>query len=737
MELLDKVQKYDSDYILDHDIKIIDPKTGFQTRLINLILSDVAGTNAHESNFSQIMKEILSSRETDFLLESLQQRIRNSVLPPVYDDDKFVFYDTNQEYSFSVGAKYGEFVNMLIQGKDRVKRLEIEKIYNNSDDLLYDIYRANKIAEFFCSYAISIDPKEFGSSYALNILYPFIYNKNNTPGFKQFQTQKILSRQTFLENFERDKALFPEVVEELDNPNNILTRNANKLVEKHNSNIVELKKASIFNAYVRNMIIPMINNNIDNNKDKFIEKFGDVIKAKETMTKQILSYANDFYNPFKRDNVAFKQVNEIFSLYMITVLDISLYNDEILKRELGILEDATWPEVIVSLNKVRPPIDLDKVSKAGRTIKIFSNGTEPREFRALAPTDTSVPFTIGLKTFSSVDEYIIYKVYSENMKYSPELIQKLLPEGRSRFKTEVERYVKNRVYESMTKYVNLWLEVSKNKELIESTKGKNILFGVESKFLGKNGKNMLGKYLMLIREESSKTIKNPIIVNWVQTKIADMKNAIAFAKDKLKANLDSRAQILNFLNTVYNFRSINSDLRVEVSAKDTNPAILSYLNKFVAYTLSIIDEKDFEKFYKEGDELQKSINRGLSIYQKNKFITEFIYYIKKSILKKKAVMKKYTLEDLSFVLSLINNRDVNISSEKEAEEFLDNKRIAFFLETLKHQINITEEMLEEEEETQEFILGEKEESEDEEEKTIEEEELFSEEEEPLGEEEED
>jgi hypothetical protein len=650
------------------------------------------------------------------MYEALKLKLKKSFL--ILDEDITIdFYDTKQEYGFGF-SDYGNYIKSL--STETTKRLDIEKSYNNKDDLLYDIYKASQYAEFFCSYEKNINSSEFGNTYILNILYPFIYNKN-PPGFQTF-VANLLSKQKFLEMFENDNSLFPEVLQEIENPEHILARAKINFSKKHNSNINDLNKISVFNSYVRNTIIPKMEKNIDDNEEQFIEKFGDIETAKEKMKTQILGYANSFLNPFNRDDIGFKQIDEVFMLYNLDVCDMQVYNDPKLKEELSILKNSFWTEEIVPLSRNRPAIDLNKVSKKGLRVVIYSNRSEPTQYSFLSPKSTDTPFSEieGGKKYSSIDEYINYKLYKNYLHFEEKLIDRLLPDGRDTLLGELQRHIRNLICKNMVDCFNIWLENPKNKQLLKETAGKNITFNSDNKAL----KNLVGKYLMLVRQEMSETIENPAIIKWVQEKIIEFKNSINFAKNKLKAKLDSHSQILNFLNTVYKFKNINSDLKVRVD--DENPTILSYLNKFIAYTLVNIDESEFEKSCIEGKDILKTIENQVSDKDKIKFVYDFAIKIRKNVLKKKGE-KEPSLEELGFVLSLINNRNINIEDKYDIPKYIDDKRIAFFINTYELEAEEVKEVLGEAEEEEDLVSFEKE-KEDDEEREIDEEDILDNEE---------
>lgn len=720
MELCERInvfrQTFDTNYNLDPDISIIDPDTGFQTRLVNLILSKVAKTQVSEKSFRAVISGELDNLQSSYLFEALKRKIEKIQYFNIDEDADIVFYDPDTQYSSGFDSNYANYIKLLVP--EKIKRPTIETSYENKEDLLYDIYKANKIAEFFCSYDLSVDSSKFGDSYILNILYPFLYDKK-LPGYKQFLS-KCMTKDEFIKQYDRDPKLFPEVGLELNNPGHILKRSANKFSKAHNSNVRDLMKIAVFDSHIKNVVIPDMLKNIENNSDLFIEKFGDILTAKAKMLNQILSYSNSFLNPFDRNSVVFNQVDEIFMLYNLDFCDMRVYNDQSLKEKLDLLRKSLWSEDLIPLKVLRPPIDLSKVSKKGLRIKIFPNRAEPEQYKFLCPLSEDTIFSDGNRNFKSIDEYVNFKLYKNYMKYPDDKIEKLLPFGVNRLVEELNLSTKNKICQAMLEYMNIWFEKPKNKELIlNETVGKNIIFPVEG-VLGK----ILGNYLMILREDYAATIRNPIISNWTMEKIKEITNMIKLAREKLNAKIDTNAHILNFLNIVYRFKNINSDLKVAVNQEYTSSPILTYLNKFIAYTLLQVKEEKFQESIDEGKTLLQNLKDNISEKAAIKFVYDFAIRIRKTILKKRGD-KNPSVEELSFVLSLINNRDVNINDESEIGNYINNKRIAFFMDTYKVEDNIVKDILADVDEEVLTSDEEKEKDEEEEDEEMSVDELFS------------
>ena len=453
-------------------------------------------------------------------------------------------------------------------------KLGIPGMYQNEDDLLYDIYVATEMADFLNSY----DYRFYSNREMLNVNRQenpyhktfFMFEHCDAAGKTDF-SNSLLEKNLFLKSFKTNPESYKKVISEINEPYQFIHRSWNNTLQKRKDYAVVCIKITVFIDFFHRFVEPKIRNELtqlytSGNGDP---KFENNERAIDFMLSKFGELVVFLYNPYKDISHELEMLDRVYAQY--TERKIQTERPEIIRDLNSVMAHLKIPVSPIPNN---PPMEL--VFKKKKTvIKVYADRTEPVEFSYMALQNTDVPFVInevGLP-FNSVKEFMTFatlesvfgmpKEQSYSMRGNFGLIFQM-------FQETVACAVKDAItisVDQLMKSPDVHAQLSKKPKTTGYTYTLNVPKSPFFDFFS----NYLTTYITNTAPSTEiVTITNPVILNWIEKRQKHLQQIFFAVREhsKVADKIKKRDALFNLFSLVFCLDRVESTIKIHAKAQD-------------------------------------------------------------------------------------------------------------------------------------------------------------------------
>jgi len=469
----------------------------------------------------------------------------------------------------------------------------IEGMYQNEDDLLYDIYVATEMADHLNKY----DYNFYSNSEYLDV------NVAENPYHKIFSVfehcdvsgkaelvSSFIDKGFFLRSFKANPSSYKKVFEEIKEPYQFIRRSWNNTIDRRKEYaMLCIKIATLmefFNRFVEpNIIKELTELYTSGNGDPNFENHEHAIGYVFSKFGELLVF---LYNPYK----------DIIS-HDIEMLDrvYSLYDESLVRTSRPEFIDrlSNLNSVLVQVRLTFPSLDIPSMDlvfkKQKKIIKIYSDRTEPKEYRAISLGDSSKPFDVqGAGRFDSIKEFMTFaaletifdipkdEAYSKRKNF--ELVSKLFQQlvwcsVRDAITTHVDRLVKRD---------DVRIELLKKPK----TTGFVYTLNVPKTPFFIFFSDYLNAYFTNTAPSSEVVMMtNPVIIEWIEKRQKHLQQIFLAIREasQVKEKITKRDSLFNLFSVIFCLERIEASVKIP---EKTQSKLLEDCELYVREELSFV-----------------------------------------------------------------------------------------------------------------------------------------------------
>lgn len=454
------------------------------------------------SGFYSVVMKAINDRMISYMEFAMQQKFKDGLAL-----EHFLDFEVLGKYNPEIKKAYSQYLKKMtvwpISG--------VQGFYRSEEDLLYDSYVANEMADFLTSYDKTIFNHLMLSMDANPYYQVFdLFNASSAFGKGNLQ-DSLIDKQVFIESFKKNPKSYSNVIEDISSPYQFLPKFWNKNKGRRDAYVDIMIKISVYEAFINFIVRPKM---IDAVKDAYIrgmgsDKYENSDAAILDMSMQYDRLIFNLRNPYKHEDHDIELVEKVFRMNIQSQFPglVEFLDENAKVKSLPLIDPSSFPVV--------PPMNLGLGQK--KVVKIFEDRAEPANFSILALGNTAAAFTVGKYVFSSIFEFITFACLEEIIGTSDEIAYSLRT-------SNIQHHIDNAIACSMKEAIIN--SVKSHKDVVKKIKHheSEIVFNIpipDIKVL-KFFLRYLGRYITnftLPVDDGKLMIDNKIIVDWAERRI--------------------------------------------------------------------------------------------------------------------------------------------------------------------------------------------------------------------------
>lgn len=600
-QLRDVKRKFD---LAELDIRIQDPVRGdisfiesillsafpkkelFQPYMDTFLTSEFSDDGYRLTSFYELLNTAYADRLASFVVFAAERKFTEKLqIDPATIELQLL---DNSVYRI-VNTNYERFLldNMIPSKRG------IEGMYQNEDDLLYDIYVATEMTEHLNKYDYNFysNPEYLDVNLEENPYHKIfsVFEHCDVSG-KAELFESLIDKRVFLNSFKANPSSYKKVFEEINEPYQFIRRSWNNTIDARKEYAILCIKIATLMEFFHRFVEPKIIEELTDlytsgNGDPKFENHEDAIGYVFSKFGELLLF---LYNPYK-DIISHdrEMLERIFRLYDESLIRSS--RPEFIRR-LSDLNNVLVQKRVAFPNLNIPPMDL-VFKKRKRIIKIYSDRTEPVEYRAMSLEDKSKPFDIqGVGRFDSIKEFMtfaaletIFEVQKDeayakrgNFDLVSRLFQQLVwCSVRDAITTQVD---------SLMKRDDVRIELLKKPKTTGFVYTLNVPRTPFFTFFS----DYLNSYLTNTAPSSELVmLKNPVIIEWIEKRQKHLQQIFLAIREvsQVKEKITKRDSLFNLFSLIFCLERIEASVKIP---EKTQSKLLEDCELYVREELSFV-----------------------------------------------------------------------------------------------------------------------------------------------------